>query len=146
MKESGRKRAEDNANFTRLLYACQEAGPTATERLRELLDEERRAMDQSFAATRAELSGASLTAQLTVNLTREDIERAWRFEQYATELPVIAVEAKDGVLKLAYYTRTGQELTVDDIKRHFQSAIKRRHPDAQVEWLYTRPGLQEPNR
>lgn len=146
MKESGRNRAQDNANFTRLLYACREAGPTATERLRELLEEEKQAMDRSFAATRAELSGASLTAKLSVNLTQQDIESAWRFEQYATNLPVIAVDAKDGVLKLAYHTQTGQELTVDDIKRHFESAIRRHHPDAQIEWLYTRPDLQKPNQ
>jgi hypothetical protein len=135
MSEMGRRKAEDNTNFKKIVQACREAGPFVTERLRELLEEEKRASEESFAAQRAELSGAWVTAKLPANLTQREIERAWRFEQYVTTLPVIAVSACDGVVNFAYFTFTGQEHTAEGIKRHFESAIHRAHPEINVEWL-----------
>jgi hypothetical protein len=61
----------------------------------------------------------------------------WRFEHYAVSLPALAVEARDGLVKLAYRTPSEPAHSVEEIKRHFESAIHREHSEIKVEWLWT---------
>jgi hypothetical protein len=131
MREAGRRRREENANFKKIVQACREAGHGVAARIREFLDEERWQSDASLAA----LIGERIRVRLPANLQQIDIERLWRFEKYVVSLPVIAVEARNGLVNLAYFNHHGQDHPAEEIKRHFESAVHRSHPDINVEWL-----------
>lgn len=131
MREFGRRRREENAHFKSIVQACRDAGGVVEERVRELLDEERWQSDAQLAA----MIGERISARLPANLQKDDIERMWRFEQYFFSLPVLAVEVTDGLVNLAYRNGLGQNYSVEDIKRLFEAAIHRPHPEAKVEWV-----------
>ena len=131
MKENGKRRSEENASYQKIVLACREAGYDVAEKVRQFLDEQRRESEASLA----EICGERVIAKLPPNLQQFDIERLWRFEEYVVSLPTIAVEIKHGLLNLAYRNHTGQNHSAEDIRRHFESAVHRQHPDIQVEWV-----------
>jgi hypothetical protein len=59
----------------------------------------------------------------------------WRFEQYAASLPALAVYTRNGLVSLAFRSPSGLNHSMEEIKRHFESAIHRKHPETKVEWL-----------
>lgn len=131
MKEAGRTRAQNNANFKRTMQACKEASSDVRARVRATLDEERRESDVAIAKQ----IGETLTARLPRTFQEQDIDRLWREEQYVAKLPPLAIEVSDGVARLAYSNSWQQNHSRGDIKRHFQWAVYRHHPNVDVEWL-----------
>jgi hypothetical protein len=131
MKEMGKQRAQDNADFKRIMEACQQASADVRARVRADLDEQRRESDVGIA----EVIGTLVTARLHPSLQKQDIDSLWRQEQHITSLPPLAIEVNNGVVKLAYYNGLQQNHSREDVRRHFQWAVCRHYPDAHVEWL-----------
>jgi hypothetical protein len=131
MKEMGRRHAQDNADFKRIMEACQGASHEVRGRVRAELNEEHRESEVGVA----ELIGVPVSARVHPRLQKQEIDGLWREEQYLTALPPLAIQVSNGVVKVAYHNSWHQNHSREDIRRHFEWAVCRRHPDMRVEWL-----------
>jgi tetratricopeptide (TPR) repeat protein len=127
----GRLRERElDAAVGRLVHACREAGDIVTGRLRGILIEQRRQLDVAFAQYEKPIS-----ARLSVSINASALDGLWRREQYMMSLPPLWIAVQGQLVHLRFLNAPFQCHTVDDIRRHFESAIHREHPDLSVEWL-----------
>jgi hypothetical protein len=115
----------------RLVLACREAGDVVTGRLCSILNEKTRRLDVTFARH----LGKPFSARLSVFIDASAVDGSWRREQYMTSLPPLWIEVQGQVVHLRFLNAPLQCHAVDDIRRHFESAMRREHPDVSVEWL-----------
>jgi hypothetical protein len=115
----------------RLVLACREAGDIVTGRLCNILNEKRRQFDVTFARYLEK----PFSARLSVSIDAVALDGLWRREQNTTSLPPLWIEVQGQVVHLRFLNAPLQCHTVDDIRRHFESAIRREHPDVSVKWL-----------
>ena len=117
---------DQEAKFKALVRACQEAGSDPVASLRVELNAAVRRRNIEFART----SGMRVMATLNAPLDKDTLERLWYREQLRTSLPDVAFEISDKRVQLAYKNDMFQNHSTEDIKRHFESAIRhQRTPD-----------------
>jgi hypothetical protein len=135
VQAANKLRKEENAAFRKVVQAYREAGPAVAARVRLFLEQEHWQCESLLAA----MIGTGMKARLSATLPADEIERMWQNERYAVSLSALAVEAQDGQINLAYRNHVGQTHSVKKIKRHFESAIQKEHPEIKVEWLRKTP-------
>lgn len=131
MRETVRRRRQDDAELAKLVQACDRAGWAVKGRLRNALNEEKRRTDIAFAR---EL-GTALTARLSLVLTPEQLDRVWRTEQHRSQLPPLALEAASGRVCLRFCNEFYQNHSAAEIRSHFETAVRTECPDLTVEWI-----------
>lgn len=130
MREHGSRRREEGIQFRRLVQACKEAGWGVASRLREFLNDQHRLENLEMAR----LLTPSLTAKLPVRLNETTLDRLWRFEQYMVSLPEVAFQVVGDHVHLAFLSSPFLENQADEIKRHFEAALRRDYPTLSVSW------------
>jgi len=126
-----KRRRDEDAEFAKLVQACKEARGQAVGRLRAFLNEQKSAWEIHLAKE----WGTRVMAKLSTQLPEAELERLWCREQHRNRLPDVAIETQGMHTCLAYTNAFDQDFSAEDIKRHFESAVRREHPNLTVQWI-----------
>jgi len=79
-------------------------------------------------------TGASVSAELTCDVSSRDLIRLWEAERRLSNQPVLLITSDKRRLTLRFHPQHGPLPSIENMKGAFQIALQRERPECQVKW------------